>query len=229
MPRHLLVAALGLVVAGAVGVAAIRAYEGMAPHLSAANWRRWQRTEADLVRQCSYQRSQTAFVRRQEDRDMSELLSIARANNSATAPSLLSPQMPGVPMNGLVGYLGSELSCDRPELVAAAWGVAASLPGGYPVHLTAQQQVSFTRASHDFYDRCTRGPASRLRRDATIMVALNRAAPRADLLARLGVAKLQRSTDGGTTVPWFEMSECDHRAVAILARGVGATPSQIGG
>ena len=117
-------------------------------------------------------------------------------------------------------------------MIGEAWAVARSLPGGYARHVSPQQQISFIRASRDFQNRCVRHDprsVSSQRRDATIMVALNRAAPKAELLGHLGVSKPPKNTGGGLTVPWFALNQCDPRAVAILAHGVGATPSQIGG
>jgi hypothetical protein len=229
MIRRLLIA-VGLVLAVVGATAVYRAYQRMRPDLPAATWTRWLHTEADLTSQCSQGMPQTAAVRQQENRDMSVLVSIARAHPSATTPSGLTPQLRD-PMSNDMGYVGSELSCNRPDLVAEAWRVASSLPGGYATHVTAQQEDAFIRVSDDFKNQCARGDRRSVvtaRRDATRMVALDRAAPHAGLLQSLGVYTPQQNA-GGTPAPWFDLRQCDHQAVAILARGVGATPAQIGG
>ena len=232
MRRPSLLPTVILVIVALGTAAVVYAYERTArPHLPSAAWERWGQAESDLTRQCRGG-SQTALVRRAETHDVSMLVAIARAHPSATTPSGLTPQLRD-PMNNMMGAVGSlDLpSCNRPDLMAEAWRVAASLPGGYTAGATPQQLSTFTRASDEFKLLCGRHDSTSvasIRRDASIMVALDRAAPQAGLLAGDGIEPPAQNA-GSTAAPWIDLRRCDHRAVATLARGVGARPDQIGG
>src|SRR5579864_2143923 len=124
-----IVAGCAAVAVAAVAIGAALRGGGGSPKLSQSDWAAWRASEHDLLSRCTLHSTQTPADRQAESRDVDRLVSIAKLHPT----SWVSDGLTRVPltMTLLVGGVGDEIACQRPDLVTQAWTVARTLPGGY--------------------------------------------------------------------------------------------------